>query len=622
MPIKGPLLSNHTFNGAEIFNRFTERSYASNFGDKVDSFGNIRNSSASDASLQQFYVEIAEIKTFRVIYNWLVTFLLFFVCPFCILTLVSVKLIQAVHKSSCFMRQQCARNLVEMRCINREETRISVLLLSLIVAFFACQSPFVIYLVCSHIDWAPPIDRLYQIEALVSLALAIKSDCTFLLHIWMSQRFIKSLRRILHTVSGVINSKEVGTQGHSQPNHLLRLNYSWPRRQLSSIPILNNKKSNSSKKKCHMKVNSNDGMEPSCRHLDEIDKGPNQQTTTEMPYAESNSGGWKPSSTEEMFTNLFRPDSDTSCQQISTGRTRSELNMSQKTRSYPQEIWNENFSETRRAPNRWMTDDNMLHGKHTTSIFARLLSQTRKRRLRRRLKPGQLGSNGAPCRQSRRNFSVSASESTTTGQFLSIFMANSAPGSSPNTPSTTTTASQAGANTCNSTVALNKFHRQSKIIPQSQTSPQAGNNINSQRCCHFGCDGQRQPAYHLTPPYAVRITPPCRMFYASSLDQQISMLNRHFPSHPIKIHKGVFIGQNMEPLTTAALYWEGECHDNLYPKTVLPNAIKKHHSASALIRTGRDQIFNDVGPAIDVKSFKTTLVLSVRAAYWSQHLMT
>ncbi|KAL5965851.1 hypothetical protein TSMEX_006442 [Taenia solium] len=142
------------------------------------------------------------LKQFQIVQAWLVHFFIFFVLPFVFLCLASFCLLSAVRMSGRFVRQHCIRGGVEFRNTLREEVRMTVLILCLIGAFFICQSPFVAYSACHKVGILSKPSRGHSLlRAAITLALALKSDCTFVFHCWLNQRFALALRRMLCSFS-------------------------------------------------------------------------------------------------------------------------------------------------------------------------------------------------------------------------------------------------------------------------------------------------------------------------------------------------------------------------------------------------------------------------------------
>ncbi|KAM7539678.1 hypothetical protein Aperf_G00000034056 [Anoplocephala perfoliata] len=117
-----------------------------------------------------------------------------------------------------FVRQHCIRGGVEFRNTLREEARMTVLILCLIGSFFICQSPYVAYSACYKVGFlSQPSQGHSLIRALTTLALALKSDCTFVFHCWLNQRFALALRHMLCSFSSnAVSGRCHGNKSYSQ----------------------------------------------------------------------------------------------------------------------------------------------------------------------------------------------------------------------------------------------------------------------------------------------------------------------------------------------------------------------------------------------------------------------
>ncbi|VDK30345.1 unnamed protein product [Dibothriocephalus latus] len=104
--------------------------------------------------------------------------------------------------SSRFVQRHCIRGGAEFKSTVREEARMTVLVLCLIGAFFTCQSPFVVYSACRKVGILSTPSRGHSLlRAFIILALALKTDCTFVFHCWLNQRFALAIRRMLCSFS-------------------------------------------------------------------------------------------------------------------------------------------------------------------------------------------------------------------------------------------------------------------------------------------------------------------------------------------------------------------------------------------------------------------------------------
>lgn len=153
------------------------------------------------SKFQQVHLEDkwpSSLVSFQIVQAWIIHFIIFFVLPFIFLCLASFRLLYAVRMSGRFVRQHCIRGGTEFRNTIREEARMTMLILCLIGAFFTCQAPFVAYSACRKVGiLATPSRGHSLLRAFIILALALKSDCTFVFHCWLNQRFALALRRML-----------------------------------------------------------------------------------------------------------------------------------------------------------------------------------------------------------------------------------------------------------------------------------------------------------------------------------------------------------------------------------------------------------------------------------------
>ncbi|XP_064631850.1 sex peptide receptor-like isoform X2 [Lineus longissimus] len=132
-------------------------------------------------------------------YGWIVDFFITAVLPFLLLSVLNIRLIYEVRKSTLYMKRHLIpihdmRNLVK-----REELKITVMLIAIIVVFFLLQAPFVI---CNAIYAIPNLwywqsTCWFQIFRMVAIILiAVKTAVNFALYCWFSERFWTTFKKI------------------------------------------------------------------------------------------------------------------------------------------------------------------------------------------------------------------------------------------------------------------------------------------------------------------------------------------------------------------------------------------------------------------------------------------
>jgi hypothetical protein len=132
-------------------------------------------------------------------YAWIVDFFITAVLPFVLLSVLNIRLIYEVRKSTLYMKRHLIpihdmRNLVK-----REEMKITVMLIAIIVVFFLLQAS---YVTCNAIYALPSIWYLqrtctFQVFRIVAIILiAVKTAVNFALYCWFSERFWTTFKKI------------------------------------------------------------------------------------------------------------------------------------------------------------------------------------------------------------------------------------------------------------------------------------------------------------------------------------------------------------------------------------------------------------------------------------------
>ncbi|XP_074646112.1 sex peptide receptor-related protein 2-like [Tubulanus polymorphus] len=154
----------------------------------------------NETQWQLAYTELFDNDTYHSVYTWLVDGILTAILPFLSLTVLNILLIYELRISTRFMRQ----NLVPMHemanYVSREERKITMMLISIIVVFFILQAPYVAYNATLAI---PVLNRRimkipgFQIFRYIAIALiAIKTAVNFALYCWFSERFWTTFKKV------------------------------------------------------------------------------------------------------------------------------------------------------------------------------------------------------------------------------------------------------------------------------------------------------------------------------------------------------------------------------------------------------------------------------------------
>ena len=138
---------------------------------------------------------------YTTVYPWIVDGILSSVIPFILLLVLNVRLIWEVKKSTRYLQRNMMMSSTATggsgagNVAAREELQITVMLISVVIVFFACQAPYVIYISLSSLVTLSQGFLLFKNVTL--LLLALKSAINFLLYCWFSEKFRATLKHLL-----------------------------------------------------------------------------------------------------------------------------------------------------------------------------------------------------------------------------------------------------------------------------------------------------------------------------------------------------------------------------------------------------------------------------------------
>ena len=144
--------------------------------------------------------EFAENIYYVTVYPWIVDVVLSSVIPFVLLLVLNVRLIWEVRKSTRYLQRNMmmsgGASGTGSNVAQREELQITVMLISVVIVFFVCQGPYVIYTAIRSTNMAFVSHALLLLRYVTILLLALKSAINFLLYCWFSEKFRATLRHV------------------------------------------------------------------------------------------------------------------------------------------------------------------------------------------------------------------------------------------------------------------------------------------------------------------------------------------------------------------------------------------------------------------------------------------
>ena len=140
--------------------------------------------------------ELAYNENYNIIYPWIVDGFLTSIIPFLLLLLLNGRLIWEVHKSSQYLK----RNMMVQSSTNhvqREERQITIMLICVVIVFFICQAPYVIYTAINSIHRFAHTPGRMLFRYITMLLLTLKSAVNFVMYSCFSEKFRNTLRKML-----------------------------------------------------------------------------------------------------------------------------------------------------------------------------------------------------------------------------------------------------------------------------------------------------------------------------------------------------------------------------------------------------------------------------------------
>ena len=142
--------------------------------------------------------EFAESASYTAIYPWIVEVAFTTVLPFVLLIILNMYLILAVRQSTAYIKRHSMVSENANQIVQREELQITTMLISVVVVFLLCQSPYVIYTAIASTASFHIHNPNFMIFRYVTLMLlSIKAAVNFIVYCWFSEKFLETLKRLL-----------------------------------------------------------------------------------------------------------------------------------------------------------------------------------------------------------------------------------------------------------------------------------------------------------------------------------------------------------------------------------------------------------------------------------------
>ncbi|KAK6176809.1 hypothetical protein SNE40_015040 [Patella caerulea] len=168
------------------------------------------------------------------LYVLIVDVVLTAILPFVALTIFNIRLIVEIHKSSRYLRYHLAADSNVQTVISKEQMKITIMLIIIILAFFPCQGPFIVYhaiFAYNRFSLTTTIDDIFgsdqafeQFKIATQILIALKSSLNFIIYCWFSEKFWNTFKRIF-CLRYCVPKQLPKRNGHNSNNNCHRPSY-------------------------------------------------------------------------------------------------------------------------------------------------------------------------------------------------------------------------------------------------------------------------------------------------------------------------------------------------------------------------------------------------------------
>ncbi|CAL1528695.1 unnamed protein product [Lymnaea stagnalis] len=139
----------------------------------------------------------------NVIYTYVVIVCLLTVIPLVTLLILNGRIIYEIRRSSRYLQNYLGVDWRVRSIVSSDELKITMMLVSVVLAFFACHSPYMVYIAVMAVKEFDTVDHS-ELTSSASLTyfrhvchslLALKSSCNFVLYCWFSDKFWATFKR-------------------------------------------------------------------------------------------------------------------------------------------------------------------------------------------------------------------------------------------------------------------------------------------------------------------------------------------------------------------------------------------------------------------------------------------
>ena len=163
----------------------------------------VRDSMSNTSWTYMEPTDLSEDVNYITLYPWIIEGVVTSMLPFLLLVILNIRLIWEVRKSTQYLkRNQLLLHSDNSLILIKEEQQITFMLISIVIVFFLCQAPYVIYTAYVSINkFVAHSHHILLFRDVTILMLTLKSAVNFILYCWFSEKFLTALKGVVRKCS-------------------------------------------------------------------------------------------------------------------------------------------------------------------------------------------------------------------------------------------------------------------------------------------------------------------------------------------------------------------------------------------------------------------------------------
>ena len=138
--------------------------------------------------------DLYEDKVYKDITRWAINCVLCAIIPFCVLAFLNIRLICEIRKSTMYIQNSLGLDRNLQNVLSKEQRKITIMLISIIIIFFICEAPYVCVNVYMSLYPALSLE-LHLVWTVAIILCTCKSIFNFVMYCWFSEKFWDTLKR-------------------------------------------------------------------------------------------------------------------------------------------------------------------------------------------------------------------------------------------------------------------------------------------------------------------------------------------------------------------------------------------------------------------------------------------